>query len=68
VRLVVNEPEAHGTLADAVKALKLSVTPRQNRRPFWQARYYDFNLFTEAKHSEKLRYLHRNPVTRGACG
>uniref|UniRef100_A0A7V4XSN9 Transposase n=1 Tax=Acidobacterium capsulatum TaxID=33075 RepID=A0A7V4XSN9_9BACT len=65
VHLVVNEPEIHGTLADAVKGLKLSVTLRQNRRPFWQARYYDFNLFTEAKHSEKLRYLHRNPVTRG---
>ena len=32
---------------------------------FWQARYYDFNVWTEAKRIEKLRYIHRNPVVRG---
>jgi putative transposase len=32
---------------------------------FWQRRYYDFNVFTEKKRVEKLRYMHRNPVTRG---
>ena len=32
---------------------------------FWQARYYDFNVWTEAKRIEKLRYIHRNPVKRG---
>jgi putative transposase len=32
---------------------------------FWQARYYDFNTWTEAKHIKKLRYIHRNPVNRG---
>jgi putative transposase len=32
---------------------------------FWQARFYDFNVFTERKRIEKLRYIHRNPVTRG---
>jgi putative transposase len=25
----------------------------------------DFNVYTEAKRVEKLRYMHRNPVTRG---
>jgi putative transposase len=34
-------------------------------RAFWQRRYYDFNVFREAKHMEKLRYMHRNPVKRG---
>ena len=34
-------------------------------RPFWQARYYDFNVFTPSKRVEKLRYMHRNPVKRG---
>jgi putative transposase len=34
-------------------------------RAFWQKRYYDFNVFSEKKHVEKLRYIHRNPVTRG---
>jgi putative transposase len=32
---------------------------------FWQKRYYDFNVWSAAKEREKLRYMHRNPVTRG---
>jgi hypothetical protein len=32
---------------------------------FWQARYYDFNVWSEGKFVEKLRYIHRNPVARG---
>jgi putative transposase len=32
---------------------------------FWQRRFYDFNVFTEKKRLEKLRYMHRNPVKRG---
>ncbi len=32
---------------------------------FWQARFYDFNVWTECKRIEKLRYIHRNPVERG---
>jgi putative transposase len=36
---------------------------RSNR--FWQARFYDFNVWTEKKRIEKLRYIHRNPVVRG---
>ena len=31
----------------------------------WQARFYDFVVFTERKRVEKLRYMHRNPVKRG---
>jgi putative transposase len=34
-------------------------------RAFWQARFYDFNVFTTKKRIEKLRYMHRNPVKRG---
>jgi putative transposase len=32
---------------------------------FWQARFYDFNVWTEKKRIEKLRHIHRNPVKRG---
>jgi putative transposase len=32
---------------------------------FWQARYYDLNVWSERKRIEKLRYMHRNPVKRG---
>jgi REP element-mobilizing transposase RayT len=31
----------------------------------WEARFYDFNVWTEHKRVEKLRYMHRNPVKRG---
>jgi REP element-mobilizing transposase RayT len=34
---------------------------------FWQARYYDFKVWSEHKRIEKLRYIHRNPVQRGLC-
>jgi putative transposase len=30
----------------------------------WQKRFYDFNVWTERKRIEKLRYMHRNPVRR----
>ena len=67
VHLLVNEP-GRGTLAAALQALKQSVARTLALRgpePFWQARYYDFNVWTARKQTEKLKYLHRNPVTRG---
>jgi REP element-mobilizing transposase RayT len=33
--------------------------------PFWQKRFYDFNVRTDKKRTEKLEYMHRNPVERG---
>ena len=44
-----------------------SLTPGTPIHPqrFWQARFYDFNVWTERKRIEKLRYIHRNPVERG---
>ena len=38
---------------------------QQTRRMFWQARFYDFNVWNTRKRVEKLRYMHRNPVKRG---
>ena len=37
----------------------------RSKRQFWQRRFYDFNVSTQEKHVEKLRYMHRNPVKRG---
>jgi putative transposase len=34
-------------------------------RSFWQARFYDFNVYTKGKKTEKLNYMHANPVIRG---
>jgi putative transposase len=64
VHLLIGEP-LKGTVASAVHALKLSVTLRSMERPFWLARYYDFNVHNQEKRVEKLRYMHRNPVKRG---
>ena len=67
VHLLVSEPE-RATLSVAIQMLKQNVA-RKLRKPgrprFWQARYHDFTVWSEAKRIEKLRYLHRNPVTRG---
>ncbi|MFY9940374.1 MAG: transposase [Silvibacterium sp.] len=66
VHLLVSEPAHHDIpLSKALQALKLSVAKRLTRRPFWQTRYYDFNVFTHNKRIEKLKYMHRNPATRG---
>ena len=43
VHLLLSEPQ-RGTLATALHALKLSVSKLSRERPFWQARYYDFNV------------------------
>ena len=36
----------------------------EKRTPFWQAGFYDFNVWATRKRVEKLRYMHRNPVKR----
>jgi putative transposase len=64
VHLLVSEPR-RSMLDRAIQALKTSVSKQCEQRPFWLVRYYDFNIHSEAKRTEKLRYLHRNPVTRG---
>ena len=74
VHLLISEPE-RSSLAVAVQMLKqitaqklkLSLSPRAGEKGeapthFWQARYYDFNVWTSKKRVEKLRYVHRNPV------
>ena len=67
IHMLVNEPE-QGPLSRVMQSLKQSVARTLALRaadPFWQARYYDFNVWSEHKVVEKLRYIHRNPVTRG---
>jgi len=67
VHLLLSEPE-RSKLSVAIQMLK-QITA-QKLRPkqlphFWQVRYYDFPVWSEAKRTEKLRYIHRNPVKRG---
>jgi len=67
VHLLISEPET-ALLSLAMQALKQSVARTLALRasePFWLPRYYDFNVNSERKRIEKLRYMHRNPVARG---
>ena len=66
VHLLVNEPE-NGQLSTVVQSLKQTVARMLGFEGlhFWERRYYDFNVWSERKYREKLRYIHRNPVARG---
>jgi putative transposase len=61
---LVTEPSAV-PLAKVLMALKISSAKQLPESPFWQARYYDCNVFPQHKQTEKLKYIHRNPVRRG---
>ena len=55
-------------MAVDLQMLKQVVSQKLNEHatnPFWQSRYYDFNVCREQKLLEKLDYVHRNPVQRG---
>ena len=55
-----------GNRKSSVGQLRLAFPePVENARAFWQARFYDFNVYTNRKKREKLDYMHRNPLTRG---
>jgi putative transposase len=43
-------------------ALSLFPEKEAELRRFWQRRYYDFNVHTQAKLKEKLVYMHENPI------
>jgi putative transposase len=69
--LLVSEPH-RATPSVVMQAIKLGFARRVIGRSHstapvhvWQRRFYDFNVFTERKRVEKLRYIHRNPVKRG---
>jgi len=66
VHLLVSEPDKLA-LSQVIGALKTEVSKKASlgEGHLWQKRYYDFNVFTQTKFVEKLRYIHRNPVTRG---
>ncbi len=74
VHMLLSEPDS-GTLADAIHFLKLSSSKRRqststehrDSEHLWQKRYYDRNLRSYSDFTEKLRYIHRNPVKRGLC-
>ena len=65
VHLLLSEPKRY-VLRTTMNVLKHETSQRlkEDRKPFWLPRYFDFNVATWAKAVEKLRYIHRNPVVR----
>jgi putative transposase len=80
IHLLISEPE-RGTPSTVMQVLKQRYARRLLRKKrrksgqeelwpeeeprVWQRRFYDFNVWSERKRVEKLRYMHRNPVKRG---
>jgi REP-associated tyrosine transposase len=79
IHLLISEPE-QGTPSTVMQVVKQRFAHRVLRtkrwnaaqselRPeqahVWQRRFYDFNVWSERKRGEKLRYMHRNPVKEG---
>jgi putative transposase len=79
IHLLISEPEI-GTPSTVMQVLKqrsarqiLGATKRPaeqfdsapERSQMWQRRSYDFNVWSQRKRVEKLRYIHRNPVIEG---
>jgi len=79
IHILISEPKRK-TIPIVMQVLKQRVAVRLLRRRrsssqrelweaprlhFWQPLSYDFNLYSDRKVTEKLRYLHRNPVKRG---
>ena len=68
VHILISEPQI-GNPSTVVQAVKLGFTQRWRTKgvtgQFWQRRFYDFNVWTQRKEVEKLKYMHRNPVVRG---
>ena len=67
VHLLISEPERSklSVVIQMIKQITSQKLRAQHLRRFWQVRYYDFPVWSEAKRIEKLRYIHRNPVKRG---
>jgi len=68
-RCTCSEPRV-GNPSTVVQAIKLGFSQRWSLASgfsgqFWQRRFYDFNLWSQRKETEKLKYMHRNPVARG---
>lgn len=67
VHLLISEPKRR-TLSIVLQVLKERASRRMNDNSlphFWQSRFYDFNVWSSKKRTEKLLYMHLNPVKRG---
>jgi putative transposase len=64
LHLLLTEPE-EVKLSIVIQVLKQRFSRTCKEAFVWESRYHDFNVFTDAKRIEKLRYMHRNPIKAG---
>ena len=72
IHLLLSEP-VKGTPSTIMQVLKQRVSRSSNRvdpsgqslPQFWEPRFYDFNVWSQEKITEKLHYMHLNPMKRG---
>lgn len=64
VHLLISEPEER-LISTAIQVLKQRFSRTRIEEFVWEPRYYDFNVHSDDKRVEKLRYMHRNPVKAG---
>jgi putative transposase len=64
IHLPLADPE-NTKLATAIQVIKQRFSRTRTEEFVWEPRYHDFNVFTESKRIEKLRYMHRNPIKAG---
>lgn len=64
IHLLLSEPD-RTTLSVVIQVIKQRFSRTRKEEFVWEPRFHDFNVFTERKRIEKLRYMHRNPVTAG---
>ena len=65
VHLLGRDAHASPPLPCRCEAANIKEVEEARRGPLLAGRYYDFNVWTEQKAVEKLKYMHRNPVQRG---
>ncbi len=67
IHLLISEPNL-GPPSKTLQALKQKVSTKlastHPNRSFWQRRFYDFNIWSTEKVTEKLDYIHNNPIKR----
>ena len=72
IHLLMGEP-VKGTPSTVMQVLKQRVSKSSSRvdlsgqqlKQFWEHRFYDFNVWSQEKITEKLQYMHLNRVKRG---
>jgi putative transposase len=64
VHLLLGAPD--GVAIDSVvEELKDSVAQRLERRPCWLGGFDDLKVHTDRQRTDRMMYIHRNPVMRG---